>query len=470
MKKSELVFVPVPAIGHLKSAIEFAKLLLDQDERLSITFLVILPIGETDLSSYTQSLAASDTRIKYTMIPPTHHLFQPSSPMCIEKLATVFIESHKPQVERAVMELLADNSTHLVGFVLDMFCSSMIDVANKFKVPSYIFFTSHAAFLGFLLHLPTRDSHGGQSFNLTDPDSDFPSFRNPVPVDSLPDAAFDKIGGGYETFHYLGTRFQESKGIIVNSFAGLEPYAINSMVIQPTVYPIGPLLDLKVNDNKSTESIQIMNWLDNQPSKSVIFLCFGSMGSFNQTQIEQIAMALESIDHRFLWSIRQPPSEHAAPRDYTSYENVLPDGFLSRVRDRGMVCGWAPQVEVLAHEAINGFVSHCGWNSILESLWYGVPIATWPLYAEQQVNAFVMVRELGLGVELSLRYRSSGSELVMADQIKRTLNSLMDDFNPVRERVKKMSEESRKALTNNGSSSLTLGKLVEDMFENIKET
>ena len=138
MKKSELVFVPVPAIGHLKSAI-LAKLLLDQDERLSITVLVIFPIGETDLSSYIQSLAASDARIKYTMIPPTHHLFQPSSPMCIEKLATVFIESHKPQVEQAVMELLADNSTHLVGFVLDMFCSSMIDVANKFKVPSYIF-------------------------------------------------------------------------------------------------------------------------------------------------------------------------------------------------------------------------------------------------------------------------------------------------------------------------------------------
>ncbi|KAL4580925.1 hypothetical protein LXL04_017131 [Taraxacum kok-saghyz] len=234
------------------------------------------------------SLAASDTRIKYTMIPPTHHLFQPSSPMCIKKLATVFIESHKPQVERAVMELLADNSTHLVGFVLDMLCSSMIDVANKFKVPSYIFFTSNAAFLGFLLHLPTRDSHGGQIFNLTDPDSDFPSFCNPVPVDSLPDAAFDKIGGGYETFHYLD----------------------HELARQSTV-------------------------------KICHLLVFGSMWSFNRTQIEQIAMALESIDHRFLWSIRQPPSEHAAPRDYTSYENVLPYGFLSRVRDRGMVCGWA---------------------------------------------------------------------------------------------------------------------------------
>ncbi|KAL4580931.1 hypothetical protein LXL04_017137 [Taraxacum kok-saghyz] len=467
MKKSELVFIPLPAIGHLKSTVEFAKLLLDQDERLSITVLVILPIGdETNITSYTQSLANSNTRITYTMIHPTHHLFQPSSSMCFEKLATIFIEKHKTQVEQAVMELLSDNSTHVVGFVLDMFCCCMIDVANKFKLPSYIFFISQVAFLGFLLHLPVRDSNGGRNFNLTDPDSDFSSFRNPVPANALPHAALDKIGGGYESFHYLGTRFHESKGIIVNSFAELEPYAINSMVTQSTVYPVGPLLDLKVNDNKSTESIRILNWLDNQPSKSVVFLCFGSMGSFKPTQLEQIAMALESIDHRFLWSIRQPPSKdmHGAPRDCTSYEKVLPDGFFSRVKDRGMVCGWAPQIEVLAHEAINGFVSHCGWNSILESLWFGVPIATWPLYAEQQVNAFVMVRELRLGVELSLTYRS-GSELVVADQIKRALNSLMDDSNPVRERVKKMSEESRKALMKGGSSLLTLEKLVEDIMD-----
>ncbi|KAL4580923.1 hypothetical protein LXL04_017129 [Taraxacum kok-saghyz] len=468
MKKSELVFIPLPAIGHLKSTVEFAKLLLDQDERISITVLVILPIGdETNITSYTQSLANSNTRITYTMIPPTHHLFQPSSSMCFEKLATIFIEKHKTQVEQAVMELLSDDSTHVVGFVLDMFCCCMIDVANKFKLPSYIFFISQVAFLGFLLHLPIRDSNGGQNFNLTDPDSDFPSFQNPVPANALPDAALDKIGGGYESFHYLGRRFHESNGIIVNSFAELEPYAVNSMVSQPTVYPVGPLLDLKVNKNKSTESIQIMNWLDKQPSKSVIFLCFGSMGSFKKSQLEQIAMALESIDHRFLWSIRQPPSDDIMELQETvrAMKRFCQMGFFHG----GMVCGWAPQIEVLAHEAINGFVSHCGWNSILESLWFGVPIATWPLYAEQQVNAFVMVRELRLGVELSSTYRS-GSELVMADQIKRALNSLMDDSNPVRERVKKMSEESRKALMKGGSSLLTLEKLVEDMFENIRET
>ncbi|CAH1445104.1 unnamed protein product [Lactuca virosa] len=473
MKKSELVFVPVPALGHLTSTIELAKHLLDQDERLSITVLLIPPLGGTDLGSYTKSLAASDARIRYTMIPPTNHLSQPpSSPMAFEKFASLFIESHKSHVERAVMELLSDDSTRLVGFVLDMFCCCMIDVANTFKVPSYIIFSSNTVFLGFLLHLPERNNKGEFNFNPSDPDSVIPCLKNPVPANVLPGAALDKPGGGYETFLYLGTRFQESKGIIINSFVELEPYAVNSMVSHPiTVYPVGPLLDHKINHNKSTESTEIKNWLDNQPSKSVIFLCFGSMGSFKQPQIEQIAMALEKSDHRFLWSMRQPPPEgmHGAPTDYTSYEKVLPNGFLARVKDRGMVCGWAPQVEVLAHEAIKGFVSHCGWNSILESLWYGVPIATWPLNAEQQMNAFYMVRELGLAVELSLAYRSSRSEIVMADQIKTAINCLMDDTNPMRERVKKISEESRKAFIKGGSSLVTLGKLVEDMLENLGE-
>ena len=86
--------------------------------------------------------------------------------------------------------------------------------------------------------------------------------------------------------------------------------------------------------------------------------------------------------------------------EYTNYEEFLPRDFSKRTKGIGMLCGWAPQAEVLGHKAIGGFVSHCGWNSILESLWFGVPIVTWPIYAEQQINAFQMARDLGLGVEL----------------------------------------------------------------------
>uniref|UniRef100_A0A2N9IEG8 Uncharacterized protein n=1 Tax=Fagus sylvatica TaxID=28930 RepID=A0A2N9IEG8_FAGSY len=128
-----------------------------------------------------------------------------------------------------------------------------------------------------------------------------------------------------------------------------------------------------------------------------------------------------------------------------------------------MICsGWALQVEVLAHKAIGGFVSHCGWNSILESLWHGVPIVTWPIYAEQQLNAFRMVRELGLAVEMRLDYRK-GADLVLADEIERAVRGVMDGIE-VRKKVKEMGEMARKAVMEGGSSFISIGQLIEDMI------
>lgn len=127
-----------------------------------------------------------------------------------------------------------------------------------------------------------------------------------------------------------------------------------------------------------------------------------------------------------------------------------------------MICGWAPQVEILAHKAIGGFVSHCGWNSILESLWYGVPIAAWPIYAEQHINAFNMVKELGLAVEVKLDY-SRESDLVMTDDVERTVKDLMDSDNEVRKKVKRMSEMARIALTDGGSSFNSIGFRIKDI-------
>ncbi|KAF5946045.1 hypothetical protein HYC85_016273 [Camellia sinensis] len=114
-----------------------------------------------------------------------------------------------------------------------------------------------------------------------------------------------------------------------------------------------------------------------------------------------------------------------------------------------MVCGWAA---VLGHAAVGGFVSHCGWNSILESLWFGVLIVTWPIYAEQQKNAFEMVVDLDLAVELRLdcrdecgsgSYGCGGADVVAAEEIQRAMRGVMDGGNLVRERVREMREEQR---------------------------
>jgi UDP:flavonoid glycosyltransferase YjiC (YdhE family) len=123
----------------------------------------------------------------------------------------------------------------------------------------------------------------------------------------------------------------------------------------------------------------------------------------------------------------------------------------------------------LAHPAVGGFVSHCGWNSILESLWFGVPIAAWPIDGEQQLNAFQMVVELGLGVEIKLDYRKdflSDDEvkIVTAEEIERGINSLMQSNSEIKRKVKEMSEKSKKALMECGSSHTSFGHFIDNLM------
>ena len=278
-----------------------------------------------------------------------------------------------------------------------------------------------------MLYLPTRHNQIGTEFRKLDPESLIPGIFILVPSSVLPLVLFKKYNG-YTAYMKLAQRFRDTKGIIVNTFTELEQYALDSFLDDgqtPPVYPIGLVLDLKGQHNPALNWAQqdsIMKWLDAQPPLSVVFLCFGSMGSFGPTQVKEMALGLESSRHRFLWSLRTSTS--------------MLEGFLDRIKGKGMICrGWGPQVEVLAHNAIGGFVSHCGWNSILESLWYGVPIVTWPIFAEQQHNAFRMVKELGLAMELGLDYRS-GRDLVTANEIKRVVRRVMGD-NEVRKKVKR---------------------------------
>jgi len=280
----------------------------------------------------------------------------------------------------------------------------------------------------------------------------------------------------------IAKRFRESKGIIVNTFEELESNAVRFLTEDdkiPPVYPVGPVIHLVKEDNEEEEeAMKIIRWLDNQPPASVVFLCFGSMGSFEGDQLTEIAQALEQSGHRFLWSVRRPPplGKREIPGEYQDLNQVLPKGFLERTTEVGRVIGWAPQVAVLSHKAVGGFMSHCGWNSILESLWCGVPVAVWPMYAEQPANAFQLVRELGLAVEIKLDYQkdfgsANANVLVTAEEIEIGIQKLMVSGNEygedIKKRVKKVSEKSKVALVEGGSSYNYTGLLIEDFMKNI---
>ncbi|KAA8544717.1 hypothetical protein F0562_019579 [Nyssa sinensis] len=467
--KAELVFIPAPGIGHLVSTTEFAQRLINHDRRFSATILNIQVPSSPLVGLYVRSRAASATGIRFIDLPmvdlPSPDLFQTP-----EGCISLYIQKHKPHVKHAVTNLISSesNTVSLAGLVIDMFCTSMIDVANELSIPCYLFFTSPAGFLGFMLHLPTLDIQTTGEFLDSGTELVIPSFFNSVHPLLLPTALLKREEDGYYWFLNHARKFRETDGIIVNTFEELEPHALRSISASgddvPPIYPVGPLIDFTGPTKPESDPAhphhheKIMNWLDHRPPSSVVLLCFGSMGSLSEAQVREIAGGLERTGFHFLWSLRQPPkikTEH--PSDYTcrNLEQVLPHGFIERTAKRGLVCGWVPQVAVLAHTAIGGFVSHCGWNSIMESLWHGVPIATWPIYGEQQMNAFEMVKELELAVEIRLDHRNGG-DMVLAEEIEKGLRRVMEGESDLRRKVKEMGEKSRKAVERNGSSYTSL--------------
>ncbi|KAF4399855.1 putative UDP-glucose flavonoid 3-O-glucosyltransferase 3 [Cannabis sativa] len=499
MKKGELVFVPFPGVGHIVSSLEMAKHLVDQDHRLSISILIIKMSGfDSPNKSYMQSFGSISERIRFIELPEDHdkeaQSFRNSNPI---QFINSFFENLKPYVRNAVKNLIDSFSTRpdsptLAGLVIDMFCTAMIDVADEFGVPSYVFFTSGAGFLRLVTHLESQSTL--QNKDITEykdqPDAELiiPGFFNPVPLKVLPDVLLDKEARPLVFGQYKDMK--RTKGFLVNTFMELESNMIESLIedkLIPPIYPVGPIINLNPSQGDKQlggtdhKEANIVTWLDSQPMSSVVFLCFGSMGSFDEDQVKEIAKGLEMSGVRFLWSLRKPPQkgESIVPKEFLDLNEVLPEGFLDRTAEVGKVIGWAPQVTILAHPSVGGFVSHCGWNSTLESLWFGVPIATWPLYAEQQINAFKLVKEFRLAVEIRLDYKKSNYNrsdhvenqaeilIVKAEEIELGIRRVMEADNDIRKRVKEISEKGKKALLEGGSSYTSLCRFITDVTDNM---
>ena len=146
-------------------------------------------------------------------------------------------------------------------------------------------------------------------------------------------------------------------------------------------------------------------------------------------------------------------------------DELLPKGFLERTKDTGFVVKqWAPQVAVLSHDSVGGFVTHCGWNSVLEAVCCGVPMIGWPLYAEQRLNKVVLVEETKVG--LGLNELENG--FVSATELEKRVKELMDSEvgTELRERVSGLRDEAVAAVKEGGSSHVALAKLAEVWRQN----
>lgn len=266
-----------------------------------------------------------------------------------------------------------------------------------------------------------------------------------------------------------------SWGLVINSFTELErdylDYLANELG-HDRVWDVGPLHFLDGEKSglmdrggpSSVSADDILTWLDTCGDNKVVYACFGSQAVLNNRQMEGLALGLEKSGARFIWSIKEPTNEHVEGDHW-----ALPPGFEDRVAGTGrglIIRGWSPQVMILSHRAVGAFLTHCGWNSIIEGLVAGVSMLAWPMAADQFLNSILLVNELKVAVKVC-----EGAESVPdSTELARAVTLSVSENWAARERVTELRRAAVEAIKPGGSSAKNLDALVKHLSEfNLQE-
>ncbi|MCD7447694.1 hypothetical protein HAX54_032887 [Datura stramonium] len=203
-----------------------------------------------------------------------------------------------------------------------------------------------------------------------------------------------------------------------------------------------------------------IEWLDKQPLNSVILVSFGTASTFSPEQIHEIAIGLDRSEQKFIWVLRE------ADKKGKSFTGVIPKielpiGFEERVAERGIIAReWVPQLEILAHPSTGGYLFHSGWNSFLESATMGVPMATWPINADNPYNDVLITKVLKVG--LVVRDWKHKDELVKSDTIEIAVRTLMNspEGEEMRQRATELSKAIKTSVGDGGSTQKQMDSFI----------
>ncbi|RLN27985.1 UDP-glycosyltransferase 88B1-like [Panicum miliaceum] len=468
MARKTVVLFPGVGVGHLAPMLELAKAFLRHGGGAVDVAVAVVepPVMGNGFAATVARTEAANASVAFHVLPPP----PPASGGAGEPGAEQDPLAQMVRFLRATNAPLRDllRSLPSVGaLVLDMFCGDALDVAEELGVPAYFFFPSGAAGLAVFLALPARRASMSTSFAGLGASTvlSFPG-APPFKVSEMAEGVSDD-GEACQAILRIAARMPDARGILINSFESLEPRAVRALRDglcvpdrpTPPVYLVGPLVS-PGGDKEHT----CLQWLDAQPDRSVVFLCFGSMGAFPRSQLAEIAVGLERSGQRFLWVVRSPPSA-GEPSDDDDLDALLPAGFLERTRDRGLaVRPWAPQADVLRHRAAGAFVTHCGWNSTLEGVAAGLPLLCWPLYAEQKMNRVRIVEDMRLGVGIA----AAGDGAVSAEEVEAKVRWVMGDSDgarALRERATAARDSAAEAVVEGGPADVAFVEFLKDLLE-----
>lgn len=431
-RRAHVLMVCVPFPGHVAP---FTQLLyhLSCHENLKVTVMGHKARNAEMIKLYEKGEFKSlDIHFETIFADPPVYPSDPKFPIRAALCADQMFVEFEPIRRRLVAE--KDNVGAPTSIICDMFLWFTKDAADEMGVPWYPFFSTsqwfgYCAYIGD--ELSRRNFHPHHSEE-KDQRIDIPGLEFAY-VHDIPSEVLEFP----EFYAKVTDRSFRATGILCNAAYELEGSAGTLMATKALVQrsgkknlkgeeaqiiPVGPIAQIPgfgVQYSLTDQPYECLKWLNAHKEKSVLYIAFGSLGNIVPGVFHELALGLEAGGVPFLWALKLTPAQK---------EELLPEGFLERIQSSGMgfiESGWAPQTQILMHPAVGGFLSHCGWNSTLESLCAGVPMITWPLSADQPMNARFLVDVKKVAV--TVLSGSADESVVTHDDISKAIKRLFGD-------------------------------------------
>ncbi|RDX83712.1 Zeatin O-glucosyltransferase, partial [Mucuna pruriens] len=451
--KVVVVLIPFPAQGHLNQLLHFARLISSHNIQVHYvgTATHIHQATLRDPNNNNNSTSYSDIHFHHFEVPPfvspppnneeTNNLF-PS-----HLLPSFEASSHLREPVAALVQSLSSQAKRVIVIHDSLMASVAQDATHVSNVEKYTFHSTCAFTTSIFFWEKIGRPSVEESRHVPVPPQVAPSLEGCFPAQFMDFIAAQSEflmfndGGIYNTSREIeGAYVELLEGI--SASGGKKLWALG---------PFNPLVIEKISDSKRHICIE---WLDKQEPNSVIYVSFGTTTSLREEQIQEIATGLEQSKHKFIWVLRDADKGDIFDgSEAKRYE--LPDGFEERVEGMGMglvVRDWAPQLEILSHSSIGGFMSHCGWNSCLESLTMGVPIAAWPMHSDQPRNTVLITQVLKVG--LVVYDWAQRNVLIGASVVENAVRRLMEtkEGDEMRERAVRLKNAIHRSMDEGGVS------------------
>ncbi|KAL3527640.1 hypothetical protein ACH5RR_012296 [Cinchona calisaya] len=471
-KRLHIVLVPFPAQGHLIPTMQLANLL--HSKGFYITFVNTEFNHRRLIRSKGTEWIKGFENFHFEAIPEG----LPPSDRNATQDPVALCDSIRKNCLSPFRDLLSKFASHtgippVSCIISDGFMSFAIKAAEELDIPVVQFWTASACgFMGYLQFnelmdrgiIPFKDLSFMNDGSLDTPIDWVPGMKN-IRLKDFP--SFVRTTDPNDTLlNYLGDEAQnclKATAMIINTFTSLEHEVLQAIASKfPRIYAVGPLSKLSktiaIKDSQVSsfrpnlwkEETECLEWLDKQEPKTVIYINYGSVTIMSDLHLIEFAWGLANSKHPFLWIVR--------PDIVMGDSGILPKEFLEETKDRGLLAGWCRQDQVLDHPSIGVFLTHCGWNSILESISSGVPLISWPFFAEQQTNCWYSCAKWGIGMELSHDVKRNEVEELVKNAMEGEKGKLM------KQNALEWKKKVEVATTVGGSSHLDFDRFVKEVI------